>query len=238
MTAGNSAGYSFADSALIAETAARMLIEIGAVAFNTGQPYRLISGLASPVYVNCGKILSYPRLRRSIVEFSASTILREVGFEALDSIVGGDSGGIPFAAWLADALMLPMQYVRPRPKGFGRNAQIEGHLPAGERVLLVEDVTSDARSKINFSQALRGAGAKIDHVFVVFYYGIFPETERVMKELGLSLHRLTTWADVLAAARAQRSVDAGTLAEVEKYLADPLRWSASHGGAAELPAAV
>lgn len=232
------AGYSFSDSALIAETTARMLIEINAVLFNAEKPFVLSSGWASPVYVNCGKIISYPRLRKTIIDFSASTILREVGFEAVDTIVGGESGGIPFAAWIADALMLPMQYVRKKPKGFGRNAQIEGHLPEGERVLLVEDLTTDGRSKINFCQALRGAGARVDHVFVLFYYGIFEESEKVLADLGLTLHKLTTWWDVLEAAKKHSSFDSRTIDEVEKYLHNPAEWSASHGGTSKFPSSL
>ena len=84
-----------------------------------------------------------------------ATIVRDVGFEQFDAVAGGETAGIPFAAWLSDRLMVPMQYVRKKPKGFGRNAQIEGLIEAGDRVLLVEDMTTDSRSKVNFSNALR-----------------------------------------------------------------------------------
>ena len=83
--------------------------------------------------------------------------------------------------------MLPMQYVRKKPKGFGRNAQIEGHLEAGDRVLLVEDMTTDGRSKVNFCKALREAGASVEHCFVVFFYDIFPEGKKILSDLGVTL---------------------------------------------------
>src|SRR5690348_18400861 len=107
-----------------------------------------------------------------MIEFAAATIVRDIGYESIDNIAGGETAGIPFAAWIAEALGLPMQYVRKKAKGFGRNAQIEGHLADGARALLVEDLTTDGRSKINFCEALRGAGARVDHVFVIFYYAI------------------------------------------------------------------
>ena len=227
--------FSFADPALIARTTAKMLLEIQAVHFNASKPFIFTSGWASPVYIDCRKIISYPRLRRTLIDFSASTILREIGFESIDTVVGGETAGIPFAAWIADALMLPMQYVRKKPKGFGRNAQIEGNLPEGVRALLVEDLATDGRSKVNFCQALRAANAKVDHVFVVFYYAIFEQSERVLAELGVHLHRLATWWDVLEAAKRDRYFEASTLTEVEKFLHHPGEWSAAHGGVAAFP---
>src|SRR5207249_3534335 len=108
---------------------------------------------ASPVYIDCRKLISFPRLRRTLTDFAASTILRDIGFESIDTVAGGETAGIPYAAWISDALMLPMQYIRKKPKGFGRNAQIEGYLEEGSRTLLVEDLTTDGRSKVNFANA-------------------------------------------------------------------------------------
>ena len=225
-------GFSFADRSLIAETTAKMLLEIEAVLFNADKPYIFTSGWASPVYIDCRKLISYPRVRRTLVDFSCSTIFREIGFESIDTVVGGETAGIPFAAWIADALMLPMQYVRKKAKGFGRNAQIEGQLGEGARTLLVEDLTTDGRSKINFCEALRNAGARVDHVFVIFYYSIFAESEKILSDLGVAHHCLATWWDVLAAAKKYRYFDTNTLAEVERFLHQPGEWSAEHGGTA------
>src|SRR5512140_847489 len=107
---------SFADRALIAEMTAKMLIEVEAVLFNAEKPFIFTSGWASPVYIDCRKLISYPRLRRTLMGFAASTIIREIGFETIDTVAGGETAGIPFAAWIADALMLPMQYVRKKSK--------------------------------------------------------------------------------------------------------------------------
>ena len=227
---------SFADRALVAETTARMLLEIEAVHFNAEKPFIFTSGWASPVYIDCRKLISYPRLRRTLVDFACSTILREVGFESIDAVAGGETAGIPFAAWIAEALMLPMQYVRKKPKGFGRNAQIEGSLAEGARTLLIEDLTTDGRSKINFCTALRDAGARVDHVFVVFYYAIFAGSDEVLADMGVKQHHLATWWDVLAVAKKKRYFDATTLAEVEKFLHEPAAWSTAHGGTSRIGA--
>lgn len=227
-------GGAFTDKEIIAELTAKMLLEVNAVVFNAEKPFIFTSGWASPVYIDCRRLISFPRLRQTIIDFGASIIMRDAGFEAFDAVAGGETAGIPFAAWMADRLMLPMQYVRKQPKGFGRDAQIEGHIEEGQRILLVEDLTTDGRSKINFCQALRTAGAQVNHVFVVFHYGIFPDDE-VMKEMDVTMHSLANWHDVLNVCKKGGFFDPKTLDEVEKYLHDPIGWSRDHGGVAELP---
>jgi orotate phosphoribosyltransferase len=145
-------------------------------------------------------------------------------------VAGGETAGIPYAAWIADRMGLPMLYVRKKPKGFGRNALIEGNVQPGQRVLLVEDLATDGKSKMHFVNGLRDAGCEVRHCFVVFHYGIFPESTRVLAENGVKLHALCTWWDVLAAAEADGAFDAATLIEVRKFLESPAAWSVAHGG--------
>ena len=134
---------SFLDKESIAKLTAKMLIEVEAVRFSSNEPFKFTSGWASPVYIDCRKLISYPRVRNTLMDFSASVITQNIGFETIDSIAGGETAGIPFAAWIADRLMLPMQYVRKKPKGFGRDARIEGDIKDGQRILLVEDGCGD-----------------------------------------------------------------------------------------------
>jgi orotate phosphoribosyltransferase len=219
------------DRATIADLTAGMLLEVGAVHVRTDTPFRFTSGWASPVYIDCRKLISYPRMRVTLMDFAASVILREIGFEQLDAVAGGETAGIPFAAWLADRLMLPLQYVRKKPRGIGRDAQIEGEYAPGARVLLVEDLTTDGRSKVRFCEAMRKGGLIVDHAFVVFNYGIFPHTEAMLQENDIRLHTLATWADILRIANARDYFPPRDRIEVEAFLADPLGWSAAHGGA-------
>jgi orotate phosphoribosyltransferase len=145
-------------------------------------------------------------------------------------VVGGETAGIPFAAWISDRMMAPMAYVRKKPKGFGRNAQIEGDVPEGKKTLLVEDLTTDGGSKIRFANALREAGAICDHTFVVFFYGVFPGAFEKMQEMNLTLHHLCTWWDVLEVCRERPYFEESALKEVRKFLEDPVSWSRAHGG--------
>lgn len=225
----------FPDKTVISETVARMLLEIKAVHFRADEPFTFTSGLASPVYIDCRKLISYPRIRSAITDFAASVVFRDAGFEQFDAVAGGETAGIPFAAWLSDRMGLPMQYVRKKPKGFGRDAQIEGSLPEGARVLLVEDLTTDGGSKLKFAEAIARAGASVTDTFAVFYYDIFPDTPARLKQAGMRLHYLATWWDILRICKQENRFDTVTLGEVERFLTEPIRWSADHGGISELP---
>src|SRR5438045_5341614 len=132
----------FADKGLVAEITARMLLEVKAVLFFESKPFVFTSGWASPVYIDCRKLIFYPRIRRQLVEFAAATLARDAGFEQFDVVAGGETAGIPSAAWIADHLGLPSQYLRKKPKGFGRNAQTEGAVRAGAATLLAGALTT------------------------------------------------------------------------------------------------
>ncbi|MBY5789946.1 orotate phosphoribosyltransferase [Rhizobium leguminosarum bv. viciae] len=222
----------FPDRAVMAELLAKMLWEIKAVHFNAAHPYKLSSGMASPVYIDCRKLLSFPRIRSTVMDFAASTLLRDAGFEQFDCIAGGETAGIPFAALLADRLGLPMIYVRKQPKGHGRNAQIEGNMPEGSRVLVIEDLTTAGGSMFKFIDAIRAAGGIVDHGIALFFYGIFGEQR--FADGKVRLHHIATWRNVLAVAKEQKLFDDKTLSEVEAFLDAPLAWSGRNGGVSEL----
>ena len=208
----------------IARLSARMLLEIGAVHLNADEPFTLASGLPSPTYIDCRKLISYPRIRSTLMDFLTITVMRDAGFEAFNNIAGGETAGIPFSALVAERMSLPMSYVRKKPKGYGRNARIEGEMREGDRVLLVEDLTTDGGSKLSFVDAIRETGATCAHTAVIFYYGIFPETIKTLSDHGVALHHLCTWWDVLAEARASEAFSSETLSEVESFLRAPREW--------------
>jgi orotate phosphoribosyltransferase len=190
------------DRKTIAAETARMYLDTGAVRFMQDKPFIFTSGWASPVYNDSRWLISFPEVRSTLMGFAVDTIKRDIGASNIDAVAGGETAGIPFAAWVADRLNLPMQYVRKKPKGFGRGAQIEGQLIPGQRVLLVEDLATDGKSKVNFIKALRDADGTCDHCFVIFFYDIYPQAKKIFGDLGVTLHWLTTWKDLLAVARA------------------------------------
>ncbi|WID98630.1 orotate phosphoribosyltransferase [Bosea vestrisii] len=212
---------------------AELLFRAGAIHVSRQQPFILAAGWASPVYVDVRLLLGDPTLRQAITELAARYAGAAFPADSFDAIAGAETAGIPFAAWLADRLALKLRYVRKRPLGIGRNAQVEGGSVEGLRVLLMDDLTTDGGSKLNFARGLRAAGAEVEHVMTIFYHDVFPGAGARLQEAGLTLHALANWSDVLRTDASQDLAPADR-AEIERFLADPVAWSTRHGGRAGL----
>src|SRR5437660_11925542 len=185
-----------ASEAEAADITARILLETNSVLFRPEDPFTFTSGRKSPVYIDCRRLISFPRARTKLMDLGAELIERRVGCESLDAIAGGETAGIPFAAWIADRLSLPMLYVRKQPKGFGRNAQIEGQLKDGARVVLIEDLASEGTSKLNFVRAIRQAGGDSNHSSGTVKYGSVRFRDTSLDRGNLRLLQLATrWRD-------------------------------------------
>jgi orotate phosphoribosyltransferase len=219
MTSSNSAGSQ-------AQSVAAVLLDAGCVKVRTDEPFRLPSGWASPVYMDCRRLISFPAVRRDLVARGLQLLEDKGALKGIASVVGGEARGIALAAWMADALNLPMQYVRKKQAG---QSQIEGLIKPGDKVLLVDDMMAAGHSKVKFCKALAAAGATVQDLFIIFDYGSFP-TSQLLAPLGVTVHALATWRDVLVVARERGDIDARVLDELEEFLNDPPRWSQAHGG--------
>jgi len=206
---------------------AQVLAQIGAVRVTTGQPFVYTSGWASPVYIDTRLLMSEVALREEVMDLAAAQLRGLVAARGINAIVGAESTGIAFAAWIAARLSLPLLYQRKKALGWGSAARLEGRLPEAPRVLFVDDVTTDARSKLAAVAALRETGASAEDVLVLMDYAIYPRTPAMRAEGALTLHALTTWREVFAALPALEPQAAAVLAA---YTADPVAWSAEHGG--------
>ncbi|WP_298255690.1 orotate phosphoribosyltransferase [Bradyrhizobium sp.] len=212
---------------------ARLLFDGGAIHVSRQQPFILAAGWASPVYVDVRVILGDPSLRQAVTQVAVRYVGAMLPNATIDAVAGAETAGIPFAAWLADQLNVRMRYVRKRPLGIGRNAQVEGGDVDGLQVLLVDDLTTDGGSKLNFARGLRAAGAVVEHVLTIFYHDVFPGAAERLAQAGLTLHPLATWADILRSPAAQK-ISPQDRAEVERFLIDPVAWSTRHGGRSKL----
>lgn len=215
-----------APQADIAKKAAKILLDTKSVLFNAREPFVFTSGRISPVYTDCRRLISFPQERSALMDMGATILKEKVGMENMDFLAGGETAGIPYAAFLSDRLNKPMLYVRKKPKGFGRMAQIEGCMDAATpKVVLVEDLQTDGGSKKVFIDALRAAGATVEHGFVVFHYGIFQQSIDNMNAMGMTLHYLTDWWAVLQTAKDLNYFDNETLSSVEAFLNGPDAWA-------------
>jgi orotate phosphoribosyltransferase len=219
----------------IGAATARLLIESGAIHVSHDRPYVLAAGWASPVYIDCRLLIGEPRFRHEAVRLAASAVKTMLAPGSFDIIAGAETAGIPFASWLADVIDMPLRYVRKRPLGIGHNAQVEGGLVEHQRVLLVDDLTTDATSKVSFAGGLRQAGATVTDVLTIFYHSAFPGASERLAQAGLTLHALATWDDVLRADLGDRFA-AADRKQIEEFLADPMAWSTRHGGRSALQA--
>ena len=213
----------------IARTTAKFLLEINAIHFNSVSPFTLTSGLKSPVYIDCRKLISYPKARSILINFCSDIVVNKIGLDKVESLVGGETAGIPFASFLASKLELPMHYVRKKPKGFGVNNYIEGNNIKGKKVILVEDLTTDGGSKIKFCNSIRKAGATVEETIVLFYYNIFDGVPDKLKKSGINLNYLACWWDILNYCKEDKSIiDNETITQIEQFLISPKEWSNNH----------
>ncbi len=215
----------------IGAATARLLLRAGALMIAADRPFILAGGWASPVYVDCRRLIGEAGLAQGITDLLERFVRFRFGEKApFTLIAGGETAGIPWAAWLSARLCLPMRYVRKRPLGIGRHAQVEGGEVAGCRVLLVDDLITDGRSKVAFARGLRAAGAVAEEVLVLFHNRAFPGCSERLAAEGLRLHALAEWSDLLGLPAAEPLLGAAQRRVIEQFLADPAGWSAAHEG--------
>ncbi len=218
-----------AEDARVAKDVSLALLSTGCIEVHTDEPFRLPSGWASPVYIECRRLISFPEIRRKLVQYALNLLRKRQSLEGVSAIAGAEASGIALAAWIAEALVLPMQYVRKQRKGLGPGRQVVGVVHPGESVLLVDDLMSGGRSIVNCCLAIAEAELVARDAFVIFDYETFP-TRNVLDTMGVTVHSLATWQDILVTARESAQFQTRELAELETFLADPVQWSHAHGG--------
>ncbi len=211
---------------------ARHLIETGCVRYDPDHLCRHGSGLVSPVHLEGRRLLSYPAVRDEVLDFALRMIGQEIGDGELDAIAAAEGAGVPWAALIADRMGLPLVFVRKEaPEGVqDYKHRIEGRVEPGWRVLLVEQIAADGHRKARFAQPLKEAGCDVRDLFVLFQYGIFDEIQEHLAPLGITMHALATWWDVLEVANRGHYLDAQAQGEIHAFLHDPKRWTAEHQG--------
>ena len=195
---------------------AKILLDIIAINFQPKKPFKLTSGKLSPVYVDCRKIISHLKERRLIISMGSKLLKKKMNLKKIDYIAGGETAGIPYASWISEKLNKPMIYIRKKPKGFGKLSQIEGEIKNKSRVLLIEDLSTDGKSKINFCNAIKKAGGEIKNIFVIFNYDIY--SDAIFKRNNLKLHFLTNWKFVIKNLKKKKSLKNEEILEIEKFL--------------------
>ncbi len=196
---------------------ADILLKIKAVNLNIKQPFTYSSGIISPIYTDNRLIISFPEHRERIIAAFLKCI-RQHSIK-FDIIAGAATGGIPWAAWLAEHLKRPMIYVRNNKKSHGRQNVIEGHFESGDTVLIIEDLISTGKSAISVAEALRNHGATAQQCLSIFSYE-FPNTQKSFAAKRLDYFSLCDFNVLI-----QQATDLGIISNEEKL--DALQWNKS-----------
>jgi orotate phosphoribosyltransferase len=174
---------------------ANILLSIGCVNINFKNKFTLTSGKKSPVYVDCRKLVSFPKEREIIIN-EMSKQIKEI-YKGEIIVAGGETAGIPYSSFISQKLKLPMVYIRKQPKGFGKGKLIEGEFRKKTKSILIEDMATDGGSKIHFINSMRKAHLSVKDIFVVFFYDIYPSAKENMKKMRVNLNYLASWKDIL-----------------------------------------
>ena len=206
----------------MSEIIAEKLIDIESVKFSFENHFTLTSGLKSPVYVDCRKIISFIDERELIMNEALSYF--EKNKIQFDLVAGGETAGIPYAAIISEKIKKPMVYIRKKPKGFGQNQQIEGHFKEKEKAILIEDLATDGGSKVVFVEAMRKAGLIVNDIFVIFYYDIFNLENSLLSKLNVNIHSLCTWKDIISVIEKKSIYKENDIKNLKKFLSNPDDW--------------
>lgn len=201
---------------------ARRLLEIKAVKLSPQQPFTWASGLLSPIYCDNRVALSHPAVRSFLKDCLAE---QSKQFGEFDVVAGVATAGIPHGALLADKLEKPFVYVRSGAKDHGRRNLIEGELPEGSRVLVIEDLISTGGSCLKAVEALQDAGSIVVGVLAIFQYG-FSKADEAFAAKNIVFQTLTNY-DILVQEAAQSNyIDAGDLETLQQWRENPEAWGA------------
>jgi len=176
---------------------AQILLDVGAIKVSIDPPFTWTSGIKSPIYCDNRMLISHPEARSMIVE-AFEEALENLGWN-FDFIAGTATAAIPWAAFLSEALELPMVYVRSKPKGHGAGKQVEGdvQLLEGKKALIVEDLISTGGSALNSAEALKNEmNADVAGVISIFTYDL-PSTDDEFVSAGLQKYSLCEIATLL-----------------------------------------
>ena len=196
---------------------ASILLKAKAVTLRLNPPYTWTSGMKAPIYTDNRLLMSYPKERARIVD-------RFVGMmESCDGIAATALAGIPWGAWIADRLGLPMVFVRGKAKGHGKENAVEGIVEKGRRYVVVEDLISTGGSSVNTAAEVRAKGGIADDIVVIFTYQLPASAENFKRE-KLRVSALTDFSSLIRTAAKEGYIRKRDEAAVLEWKEDPEQW--------------
>ena len=205
----------------IEKIVAKQLLDIKAVKLNVENPFTWASGWKSPIYCDNRKVLSYPAARKVVYEAFVDIIKKN--FKDVDVIAGVATGAIAYGMMVAEVLGKPFVYVRPKPKDHGTGAQVEGDLPQGARVVVVEDLISTGGSSLAAVDALQKSGAIVLGMVAIFTYN-FIKSIRAFENANVELHTLSHYEALLEQAVEENYIKSEDMKVLKEWRINPEIW--------------
>lgn len=201
---------------------ASSLLDAGAVILRPENPFVWASGWHSPIYCDNRVILSIPSLRSEVVSWLSEK--SKTLYPGAEVVAGVATGAIAIGVLTADRLSKPFVYVRPKPKDHGTLSQIEGRLPKGAKVLVIEDLVSTGTSSLAAVRALREAGAEVLGMVALFSYG-FPAAKESFASEGVALDTLSNYDALIETALEKGLVKESDLEILSSWRKSPSTWT-------------
>ncbi|MFT4664416.1 MAG: orotate phosphoribosyltransferase [Polaribacter sp.] len=202
-------------------TVAQQLLQIKAIKLSPQNPFTWASGMLSPIYCDNRISLSYPEVRKNVVE---GFVALSEKFGPFDTIAGVATAGIPHGALVAHALDLPFIYVRSKAKAHGRQNLIEGFVKGGENVLVIEDLISTGGSSMLAVDALREAGCNVVGVMAVFTYG-FAKAVTTFENANCPMDTITDYDTLIQEAVKSNYIDSSQMELLQSWKSNPKEWA-------------
>lgn len=200
---------------------AEKLLGIKAIKLQPSEPFQWASGWLSPIYTDNRLVLGYPEVRTFVKAELTHAVL--ANFPEATAVAGVATGAIAMGMAVADLLQLPYAYVRPKPKDHGTKSQIEGRLPDGSKVVVIEDLISTGSSSLKAVAALRQAGFEVVGMVASYTYG-FPVAEKAFEEAGVRLVTLGDYEHTIEVAAETGYISKGDIEVLKEWRKDPAGW--------------
>ena len=202
----------------LAVEVAKNLLKIKAVFLKPNDPFTWASGIKSPIYCDNRLTLSYPDVRKVVENGLAETIKKY--YPDVEVIEGTSTAGIAHTAMVSEILNLPMGYVRGGAKDHGRGNQIEGIVPAGKKVVVVEDLISTAGSSLEVVDVLKEAGANVLGIVSIFTYNLKKGLDR-LEAAGCKNYSLSNFETLVEVAAEENYISKEDISKVLKFQKNP-----------------
>ena len=210
----------------VAETLARISLEIGAIKFSPDQPFTWASGYKMPIY-NDNRLFLGNAGHRALITQGFQDLLKKCAAK-IEVIAGTATAGIPHATTLADHLQLPLIYVRSATKTHGMGNQVEGLLYKNQQVIVIEDLISTGGSAVNAVTAIREAGGIVNHCFSIFSYGLAEATDK-FKSISCEIHSILDFSELLEVALSTQNLSTNDIETLRSWQKAPFKWAENNG---------